>query len=127
MRCLAVRPSVERCGITGGPCCATSSAMNCAAAWSVGLATTVASPREARYAFTAARSESCSGSAFTAVDCAASAKRTAAKQSPRDSNLTKSSLPRAPHAGRPTLPQDPTTQEIRPSLDGYLVEAAPPL
>src|SRR5437762_2843358 len=96
MRCLAVRPSVERCGITGGPCCATSSAMNCAAAWSVGLATTVASPREARYAFTAARSESCSGSAFTAVDCAASAKRTAAKQRPRDSNLTRVPFPVRP-------------------------------
>src|SRR5437660_9454480 len=125
MRCLAVRPAVERCGITGGPCCATSSAMNCAAAWSVGLATTVASPREARYAFTAARSESCSGSAFTAVDCAASAKSTAARQRPRDSNLTKSSLPRAARCG-PTdsATPDPTTQEMRPSLDGYLVEAA---
>src|SRR5438093_8154125 len=44
---------------------------------------------------------------------------------PRDSNLTRASLPGAPRCG-PTdfATRGLRTQEVRPSLDGYLVEAA---
>src|SRR2546430_8225418 len=46
-------------------------------------------------------------------------------QTPRDSNLTRASLPRAPRCG-PTdfATRGLRTREMRPSLDGYLVEAA---
>src|SRR5688572_20522896 len=80
--------------------------MNCAAAWRVGLATTVARPREARYALTAERRLSCNGSALAGVDCVTNVKQIAATQRPREANLTRASLPMRPDLGRLTLPHE---------------------